>query len=240
MFKKFKYRSEEEEIIDDFSLSGEIIENTFNTIESINYWLGGNSLLKHGVKIILERSFDRPDKKAIKLLDLGCGSGDGLRALAAWARKSGQPLRLIGVDANDFVVAYARKKSKHMPEISYLSLNIFDPALNYKHIDIVTCNLFLHHFSEQQQLEILQRCVAEGVKAILINDLHRHWLAHFLFNIICRIFRAPEIARKDGLLSIRKGFRRRELEALVQQLGDHEYRLKWKWAFRYQLLLFLD
>ena len=100
-------------------------------------------------------------------------------------------------------------------------------------------NLCLHHFEETEIKTLLQKCQQEKVKAILINDLHRHWLAYYLFALLTWAIRMPFTPRQDGLLSIRKGFKKTELHQLASQFTD-DYVLKWKWAFRYQLILYLN
>ena len=45
-----KYRSKEEEIMDDFDMSGETLIKTLDIIAKINRVLGGNMLTLNGVK----------------------------------------------------------------------------------------------------------------------------------------------------------------------------------------------
>jgi len=54
-------------------------------------------------------------------------------------------------------------------------------------------------------------------KAVLINDLHR-CLANYIACFILALLVAPEI-RHDGLLSIRRGFKPRELQ---RRLAQHD------------------
>ncbi len=242
MFKTFQSRSQEAEIIDDFSLGGEEIARTLNTIEAVNKWLGGNQVLVSGVeKIIHSPTLSDTEKpgRPIRLLDLGTGSGDGVRAIADNCRKNGVEIKITAIDANPFIVDFAQKKSQNYPEIQYSVGDVFQADELFNTTDIVTCNLFLHHFTDEQILSLLQKMKACKVKSVLINDLHRHPLAYHAFNALCRILRAPYIARVDGLLSIRKGFTHKELKNIPVQLNTPDYSLSWKWAFRYQLILFL-
>ncbi len=236
IFQKFNHRSAEKEIIDDFSLTGEDIIRTFKTIERVNSLLGGNRILVDGVKQILPQLPE--SKKPIHLYDLGCGSGDGLRAIARWARRNGTSLKLTGIDANPFIVNYAKEQASAFPEIRFLQTDIFDEDFALQDADIITFNLCLHHFSEEENTILLNKCKTEGVRAVLVNDLHRHWLAYYAFGAFCRLTGAGDIARKDGLLSILKGFKKKELEDLGQKSGISDPVIRWRWAFRYEMALF--
>ncbi|HKK76652.1 MAG TPA: methyltransferase domain-containing protein [Saprospiraceae bacterium] len=231
---KFKSRATEKEIIDDFTLEGSEITDTFESIEKVNIWLGGNQVLVDSLRRCLQIESPTP----IRLHDLGCGSGDGLISLAKFARKKELPAQFTGVDANAHVIAMARRQSRHFPEIEYRVQNIFAEAYQLKEVDIATFNLCLHHFTEAEIEQLLQKCKDAGVRAIIVNDLHRHWLAYYAFYLVCWIFRSPKIAKDDGLLSIRKGFKRQEFHKMAQKISP-QYYLRWRWAFRWQLLIFL-
>ena len=239
MFKKFNSRAlDEEEIIDDFTLSGPAIEDTFDSIEKVNIWLGGNQVLRRSFQKILKSPAFQNLANPIKVYDLGCGIGDGLVALAKWTRKQKIATEYQGLDANPYVIDLARSKTKGFPEIQFQVKDIFGSDYSLEGVDIVTFNLCLHHFQPKEILELLERCKTKKIKAVLINDLHRHWLAYYLFEIVCLVFRSPQIARLDGLLSIRKGFKRAEFSALAEQVDAKSFSLQWKWAFRYQFILY--
>lgn len=239
MFKKFKYRSTEEEIMDDFDLRGEELERTLNVIENINRWLGGDLVLLSGIKKILPQLAPKKSK-SITILDAGCGSGDSLRAIAKWNKNQNYDLKLIGVDANEFTVDLAKQKAKNFPEIQFLTQDIFAKTCSFAEVDVVVCGLFMHHLTEQEQLKFIEKCFDSDVRVILVNDLHRHWLGYYLFQLICQIFRVPHMVKYDGSLSILKAFKRADLQKLMQKSGIKNYVLNWKWAFRFQLIAYKE
>ena len=235
MFKSFKHRSNEPEIIDDFDYHGEDLNRTFKTIERINTFLGGNQTFLKGVQKILRQmpSLDQ----TVKLLDLGTGSGDGLRVIAHWRAKHYPNLQLFGVDANPHITALAQQKTPAPLNISFRTKDIFQNDFSYQNMDLVTCNLFLHHFDDDTILELLRQMQQQGVQALLVNDLHRHPIAYYAFWLLCLLTGATYTARYDGLLSIKKGFKRRELVELASQLKDVTISVRWKWAFRYEMIV---
>ncbi|MEM6802715.1 MAG: methyltransferase domain-containing protein [Bacteroidota bacterium] len=232
MFSKFHTRSQEEEIMDDLEMKGDLLEKTLDQLAWINVWLGGNRITWMGLKKI-QTFFDQ---KEIKLLDLGTGGGDALRYLAKKMKPLRAKFQLIGWDANEATLAYATKRSQAFPNIAYQKANILDPKTSYKDIDVVTCALFLHHFSEDQLSDLFKSFKADTVKYLIINDLQRHWLPYILFMFVSKVLRFSKMAHHDGLLSIKRGFKKTELLNLIHQSGYETKYIGWKWAFRYLIV----
>lgn len=218
--------------MDDLEMKGDLLEKTLDQLAWINIWLGGNRITWIGLKKI-HTYFD---KKELKLLDLGTGGGDALRYLSRKIERLGAKIQFIGWDANKSTLAYATKKSQAFANIAYQKVNILDPKTSYKDIDVVTCALFLHHFSEEQLLPLFKSFQSDAVKYVIINDLQRHWLPYILFMLVSKVLRFSKMAHHDGLLSIKRGFKKAELLKLVHQSGYKTKYVGWKWAFRYLII----
>jgi hypothetical protein len=70
-----------------------------------------------------------------------------------------------------------------------------------------------------------------------VNDLHRHPLAYYSINLLTSIFSKSYLVKNDAPLSVARGFKKNELEDVLQQSSITHYQLKWKWAFRWLLLV---
>lgn len=226
-----KYRTEEEEIMDDFSLEGEELRDALDKIASINQFLGGNKLTLQGVKKLIHT------KDEITIVDVGCGNGDMLRALADFGTKNNYNFKLIGIDANAFTIDYAIKLSKEYPNISYKCEDIFSEPFSQLNYDIVLCTLTLHHFENNQIDYLLQLFQKQARIGIVINDLHRNIIAYRAFQLICFFFRLNRMSREDGLISILRGFKKQELINFSERNQFKNYTIHWKWAFRYQWII---
>lgn len=229
-----KYRTELPESMDDFTLEGEILRDALDKIAQINELLGGNKLTLLGVKTLLKNVAVDTE---ITIVDVGCGNGDMLRKLADYGLKNDLKLKLIGIDANNFTVNHAVDLSKNYPNISYCCENIFDKAFVALKYDIILSTLVLHHFKEDEIIEVLTVFYTNARLGIVINDLQRSLIAYRLFQLLCFVFRLNAMSRKDGLVSILRGFKKEDLIGFSEKLNLKKYSIQWKWVFRYQWII---
>lgn len=227
-----RHRTEAEELMDDFSIQGPMLNDVLDKLATINKFLGGNGVTINGLKTLLK---NHPKDTPITIIDLGCGGGDILRAIANYGKTEGYQFQLIGIDANKNATAYAKTLSSDYKNIEFLDVDVFSETFKQMHYDIAISTLFLHHFKENELLELLQHLLTTVTIGVVVNDLHRHRWAYYLFKLIT-IPITNTMVIEDGLTSVLRGFKRKELVALASQLNS-KYQLKWKWAFRYQWIL---
>lgn len=91
--------------------------------------------------------------------------------------------------------------------------------------------MFLHHFKENELVNFLKPVLEKSKSGIIINDLHRHRLAYYLFKLLCITIKNKTIV-EDGLISVLRGFKRKDLEGISKKINA-DYQIKWKWAFRF-------
>lgn len=227
-----KHRSDKQEIMDDMDYSGDILHDSLDKLAKINQWLGGNIVTINGLKKVLKNV---NKSKIITIIDLGCGSGDMLREVSKFGKKNGYQFQLIGIDANKHTVNYAEELSKNYTNIEFKALNIFSEDFKNIKYDLVLGTLFLHHFKEEELVSFLKPMLKKAKLGLIINDLHRHKLAYYLFKLLCVTIKNKTII-EDGLTSVLRGFKSGELKAISQQLKAN-YQIQWKWAFRFQWIL---
>lgn len=232
LFIDTTYRSNKTEIMDDFTMKGELLRDTLDKLGKINKLLGGNSVTFNGIRQLLE---GKPKDKTYAIIDLGCGHGDILRLIADFGRKEGYNFQLIGIDANQDAIDYASELSVEYPELSFENKDIFSEDFQNMNYDIALATLFLHHF-KTDELEVLLKQLASRAKlGLVINDLHRSEIAYGLFKLLSLVI-SNQMIIDDGLTSILRAFKRKDLENLAQKL-NLKSEIRWKWAFRYQWLI---
>ena len=78
-FISTKQRTDKEELMDDFSIGGDLLRDTLDKLEKINRWLGGNKVTVNGLKELLK---NHPKEQEVSIVDIGCGHGDILHDTA--------------------------------------------------------------------------------------------------------------------------------------------------------------
>ena len=226
------HRSKETEIMDDLDMTGELLIDSLDKIATINQWLGGKQVALSALKTLLK---NHSEEKELSIVDLGCGNGDILRKIAKFGRKRGLKFQLLGIDANQATIDYAIKLSKDYPEIKYLKQDVLSEEFRHQKYDIALCTLFLHHFEDEIALNLIQSILKNTGIGLIVNDLHRHPIAYYLFKLLT-LFTKNKMMKDDGLLSILKGFKRKDLDDFANQI-PFKNTIKWKWAFRYQWII---
>ena len=223
-----KQRSDKEELMDDFSIGGDLLRDTLDKLENINRWLGGNKVTIKGLKNILK---NHPKEQEITIIDVGCGHGDILRDVAIFGRKHNYKFKLIGVDANPTAIDYANELSTDFPELSFETQDIFSNDFKNRKYDVLLATLFFHHFKEPALVSFLESSLKSVRIGVVVNDLHRHKLAYYLFMLLS-IFISNKMIINDGLISVLRGFKREDLSIISKKLNV-ESQISWKWAFRF-------
>lgn len=225
----FKKRSTQIEIMDTFKGATEELDTVLKDINRVNKWLGGYNITLSAVFKLLTCY----SKKSYTILDMGCAEGTMLRKLAMEARKRKVSLKLVGVDLNKQALELARKYSKDFPEITFMECDILTTDFTHLKIDVVMTTLTLHHFTDNGVVKFVNQFNTMASLGVVINDLQRSRLAYYLFKAFSFFFIRTEIARKDGLLSIRRSFTKDELQCYAHAVPNAKHIIKWKWAFRY-------
>jgi SAM-dependent methyltransferase len=229
----FAKRSQEPELMDDFRVDGFILEQTLRELEIINKWLGGDYVTINAIDRLINNQKDR----TWRIIDLGCGGGEMLKLIALWARKHAISVELIGIDANQYVVEYAIKNTRKFPEISFINGDVLSKEFTLLQADIITATLFTHHFSNEDLIWLLQQAKKYALVGLAINDLHRHWFAYRSINLLTALFSKSSMVKNDAGLSVLRAFRKRELINILQAAGINQYSIKWRWAFRWQVIV---
>lgn len=228
-----KHRSQLPEIMDEFDFNGKELERVLKSIDKVNTALGGHRVTINGIKKLID--FEK--KKQLTIVDVGCGSGASLRKLAKWGQKKQMQFKFIGVDANPECIAIAKKNSKKYSHITYKCINVFSKEFELLKADIIFSTLTLHHFENNDLVKLLQKIKPQAKLGIVINDLHRSKMAYYLFKLYGFFFIKSKIARHDGLISILRGFTKKDFNKYAQLIPIKNHQIKWFWAFRYQWII---
>lgn len=167
-------------------------------------------------------------RKTLRLLDVGFGDGDMLRAVARWCARRGVAAELVGVDLNPRSEVAAREHTPAGLPIRYVTGDYADMGGGW---DAIVSSLVAHHMTHGQLVAFL-RFMEANARAWFVNDLHRHRFAHLGFPLLGRLARWHPIVRHDGRLSIARSFRPGEWRSILAEAGIEGARVRRVFPFR--------
>jgi 2-polyprenyl-3-methyl-5-hydroxy-6-metoxy-1,4-benzoquinol methylase len=232
MHTKFSSRSYEHELLDAPNIPKELLFQNLRELDFINKVLGGHSITLSGIKQLLTDK-----QRTYHIVDIGCGGGDAMKEIAGWAKKNGFNVKLTGVDMNPDCIAFMREACGSFPEISGEIMDYRDYLKSGRETDIIHCSLFCHHLKDPELTELFDYMKKYARVGALINDLQRHWFAYYSIKFLTRLLNGSSLVKNDAPLSVLRGFRKNELAVLLEKAMVKNAEIKWKWAFRYLVLI---
>jgi len=183
----------------------------------------------------LDRLVKQTGATQLSILDVGCGGGQMLTAIDAWARKRGIAVTLAGLDHSPWAARYAEA---HNVPARMITADLFalDPNERF---DVILCNLFTHHLRDPQMVAFFRWCEARAGRGWLVSDLHRHWLPWGVVWVGFRIMRFSPMIIHDATVSIARSFTRAELEQLLAEAGVAA-EVRWVFPFRWNVSVVRD
>jgi SAM-dependent methyltransferase len=169
-------------------------------------------------------------RQRIRLLDIGYGDGDMLRAIARFARKRGMVADLVGIDLNPRSAAAA--KAATPPDLPITWLTGDYASLAGQGFDVIISSLVAHHMSHEQLIGFLRFMEQEATIGWFINDLHRHGFAWAGYPLLAWLMHWHPIVRHDGQLSIARSYRPGEWPAILGEAGVSNASVKRHFPFR--------
>lgn len=228
----FKNRSYEKELMDDLDLHSDALRQNLKELKIVNKFLGGYDVTLRALNTLRKKGKIKDD---IRLADIGSGGGDMLREMALWFRKKQIKANLFGMDANQFMVDFGKNECKNFEEIQFFKKNIFDLTPQEAQYDIITLNLFCHHFTEKELSEIFKK-LKNCCNYLIINDLERNPIAYYSIKFLTILFNGSYLVKNDAPLSVLRAFNRNELLTLLKNSGYKNVTIRWQWAFRWQVI----
>jgi 2-polyprenyl-3-methyl-5-hydroxy-6-metoxy-1,4-benzoquinol methylase len=231
MNTKFTYRSDEKELLDETGIQQELLYKNLRELDILNTFTGGHAITLKGIKHLIT-----DHAKIYHIVDLGCGGGDSLRAIADWARRNNFKVQLLGVDMNADVIQYLKAHSSTYPEISGITANYQEFLDLTTSVDIVHCSLFCHHLNDDELLLLFAYFNEKVTTGFVINDLQRNRLAYYSAWFFTRLFYGTVLAKNDGPISVLRAFTASELKILLERANIRDYIIQKKRLFRFLIV----
>jgi ubiquinone/menaquinone biosynthesis C-methylase UbiE len=213
VFDRFQQRSYELEHLDKGDYSPEEYEGCIIELQRVNRWLGDTRALRNS----LLKDIAAAQLQSVSVLDVGAGSGELLRVIAAWAMETKRAARLVGLELNERSAREIVAGSEQYSQISSVRGDAFRVPFRDRQFDYVICSLFTHHFRDPQVVNLLQEMARVARRKIFVIDLHRNVVAYTFFTTVAKLFLHNRLIREDGALSILRSFTADEFRTLANQ-----------------------
>ena len=156
----------------------------------------------------------------------------GIRAVERFLPHSNRPVRILDVAAGGCDVGEALMKDTKCDVVS-LDLNlrglkfavrstpVAGDALQLPFpdgsFDAVISSLFFHHLSSSECIRVLSEMWRTTRRLVVVNDLHRHPIAHVSIRILSALLSKSTMFRNDSAASVRRAFKPAELMEISRQ-----------------------
>jgi 2-polyprenyl-3-methyl-5-hydroxy-6-metoxy-1,4-benzoquinol methylase len=221
----FKQRSYKKEMIDlgETHYTPEEYEDFLEKLGDVGRWLGGDHAIKKGFEHVQPKS----------IVDVGCGGGFTAKLLSDQFHYA----RVLGIDMSEKAIDFCQQRHSdnnpnlHFEHHEYKGLNFADNSF-----DVVTATLVCHHMNDDELVDFLQQAKRVARQEVIINDMHRHPVPYIFYFCTAPFLFRNRLITKDGLLSIKRAFKKTDWERYLQKAGiqPDAYQIRWFFpSYRY-------
>ena len=202
----FRQRSTEPEHLDAPERTADETSVAFRELDRVNRFYK----FSHPFVSSLPSWLGRKRCERLEILDVGAGTGLLGKLLSDWARRRGwnwhftnldiKPVVLKSGDAADGVIGSALQ----LPFAS-------------GRFDLVVASQMTHHLTDAEVVQHWREAWRVTRDGIFICDLHRNAGLYAMLWLTMWLVCADRTLREDGLISVKRGFRRREWRELARR-----------------------
>jgi len=202
------------ELLDDPRADPQAVRAELRDIETLNTLFGGTRAVVRELDAVFAQGRD----KAWSLLDVGTGRGDIPRAVARAAARHGIKLELFAIEINKAAARCAREADPTLGvNVALADGNLLPFAP--RSFDIVIVSQVLHHLPPDMATRWIASLAGLARRAVVIADLRRSRIAMGAVWLVSFPLRFSATTRHDAVLSLQRGYTRKEMNALLRAAG---------------------
>ena len=221
------------EKLDDVSLHGEPLHKALKSLSWINKWFGNHSAFIKAIHpVYIEK------EKPQSIIDLGCGGGDLILAVAKSLQRRKNKFTITGIDGNANSLSFTKQKCTGFSKINFVYAEILSDEFNIKPCDILIGSHFVYHFSEKRLINFLKKSLPIISTAIIFSKLNRKPIALPLFKFSSFLVPTSKLAKANDMLDIKRLFIKKEWLSILHLAGIGTHRLETVPLLRILLTIF--
>ena len=219
------------ELLDDPAADPRAVDRELRDIARLNALFGGTRAVVRELAPFFARGASREGEGGgggggarWTLLDVGTGLGDIPRAAARAARRHGITLRLVGIERNRTAARLAREArggggADWDEPLAAIVADGGALPLPTRSVDVIVASQVLHHVPRATAAHWIAEFDRVARRAVVLADLRRSRLAMAGVWAACFGLAMDEVTRHDAVTSLRRGYSRPELDALLAEAG---------------------
>jgi SAM-dependent methyltransferase len=211
----FRHRANLTELMDE-PCSRDQLRGCLRDIARTNRWTLAYRPALHFLDTFIHRL--PPFAEPLRILDVACGYGDGLRRIERWAKARRVAVELTGLDLNPDAAAIAAEASPAASRIQWVSADIFQ-YVPPRPPHLVVSSLFTHHLAEDEIIRFLLWMEQHAALGWFICDLSRAAVPYHLFRVFAKLARLHPFVQYDGPVSIARSFVPQEWRSMCAAVG---------------------
>jgi hypothetical protein len=176
-------------------------------LRRVNTWMGNAQILADAIRRGCVGS------GVCRLADIGAGDGTLLLEVARRLAKSAVTVEAKLVDQQNLLEsAIAAEFRRFGWQVEAVESNVFTWLADAAPVDVLSANLFLHHFDETTLQRLFDQAARVTKKLVACEP--RRFAFPRLCGLLLRVIGCSTVAWHDGVLSVQAGFTGQELSAL--------------------------
>jgi SAM-dependent methyltransferase len=209
---------------------GGTLEETVRALDDlsrVNRYFGGVRSILASLKHLVRHQPTR----SLRILDVGCGRADALRAVVLWARQCSIEAQGVGIDQDAAVVRHAVAANREVSGITIVQADARRLPFSPRSFDVVLSSMLLHYFASSEAPALLAAWAKLATQTLIISDIERHWIPFVAISMLRRLS-DNSLVGEGSRRTVQRGFTRNELVTLAAQAGFVTVGIKRFWPFR--------
>jgi len=196
-----------DELLDEHDAAEEEMTRSLRDLRRFNSLAGGT----RAYLAMLSRLVPKHDVRSV-ILDLGTGTSDLLEAVKRRWRQT----TVIGLDMNIRHLEYGRALGSE--PIGRLAGDAFHLPFRDGSVDVVTSSHFFHHFSAEENREIVRESLRVARVGLAFTDTRRHYAPLLFVRLVGALRLVGPITRFDAPASVLQGYTMPEMRDFARSL----------------------
>lgn len=219
--------------------AAELLDDDLGTAEEVRaslddlWWLNRRFGGLNSYRGLLDEALAGRKSSPVRWLEVGAGTGQVTAALRDGLESAGYTIEAWLLDRRaSHLAAQGAPATRRLRAVAGDILQAPFPEGSF---DLVSCSLFLHHFSGTAAVAMLSAMARLSRGAVVINDLQRSWPAYWGVRLL-GIHARSRLTRHDAPISVRQAYTLDELAELARAAGMKNFHARPAGLFRMGLV----